>query len=95
MHYCHLELGAVMTERDGWMLPARFLAPEEEAASVRQAVGITDISPTGKIRLQGEAIKQALHEAVPGSEDTSVGSVFVTLADPASRSSRAWPTTTA
>ena len=66
MHYRHLERGAVMTERDGWMLPARYSAPEEEAASVRQAVGITDISPVGKIRLQGEAIDQALREAIPG-----------------------------
>ena len=81
MHYRHLERGAVMTERDGWMLPARYSAPEEEAASVRQAVGITDISPVGKIRLQGEAIDQALREAIPGYKATSVGSVVVTSDD--------------
>ena len=82
MHYRHLEHGAKMVEREGWTLPARYSDPEEESVRVRQAAGITDISPVGKIRLQGETIKQALHEAVPGSEDTSVGSVFVTLADP-------------
>ena len=81
MHYRHLELGAVMTERDGWMLPARYSDPEEEAVRVSQAVGITDISPVGKIRVQGEAIDQALREAVPGYQATSVGSVVVTSDD--------------
>ena len=82
MHCRHLELGAEMIERDGWMLPARYSNPEEEAVRVRQSVGITDISPVGKIRLQGESIEQALQKAVPGSENRSVGSVFVSSAEP-------------
>ena len=81
MHYRHLELGAVMVVHEGWTLPARYSDPEEEAARVRQAVGITDISPTGKIRLQGEPVEQALHEAIPGYQASSVGSVFVTPDD--------------
>ena len=81
MHYRHLELGAEMFEHEGWTLPARYSDPEEEAARVRQAVGITDISPTGKIRLQGESVEQALHEAIPGYQTMSVGSLFVTPDD--------------
>ena len=76
MHYRHLELGAEMVEHEGWTLPARYSDPEDEADRVRQAVGITDISPVGKIRLQGEAVDQALREAAPGYQVTSVGSVF-------------------
>ena len=81
MHYRHLELGADMVQHEGWTLPARYSDPEEEAARVRQAVGITDISTTGKIRLQGESVEQALHEAIPVYQVTSVGSLFVTSDD--------------
>ena len=77
MHYGNLELGAVMTERDGWILPARYSDAEEEAERVRQSVGITDISPVGKIRLQGESVDQALVAAIPGYQASSVGSVSV------------------
>ena len=77
MHYRHLELGAVMTERDGWILPARYSDAEEEAERVRQSVGITDISPVGKIRLQGKSVDQALVTAIPGYQASSVGSVSV------------------
>ena len=77
MHYRHLELGAEMVEHEGWTLPARYSDPDEEAVHVRQAVGITDISPVGKIRLQGETIDQAVREAVPGYQVTSVGSVSI------------------
>jgi sarcosine oxidase subunit alpha len=81
MHYRHLELGAEMVEHEGWMLPARYSDPEEEAARVREAVGITDISPVGKIRLQGESVDQALREALPDHQATPVGSVFTTSDD--------------
>ena len=81
MHYRHLELGAAMVEHEGWTLPARYSDPEDEIVRVRQAAGITDISPIGKIRLQGETVDQALREAVPGYQVTSVGSVFVNSDD--------------
>ena len=81
MHYRHLELGAVMVEHEGWSLPARYSYPGDEAVRVRQAVGITDISHLGKIRLQGESAEQALRESIPGYQTTSVGSVFVTSDD--------------
>ena len=81
MHYRHLELGAEMVEHEGWTLPARYSDPEDEADRVRQAAGITDISPVGKIRLQGDSVDQALREAVPGYQVTSVGSVFVNSDD--------------
>ena len=83
MHYRHLELGAEMVEHEGWMLPARYADPEEEAARVREAVGITDISPVGKIRLQGKPVDQTLREAFPDFQVPSIGAVSITSAGPA------------
>ena len=77
LHYRHLELGAEMVEREGWILPARYTDPDDEAAGVRQSVGITDFSPVGKIRLQGQSIDKALLAAIPDYRATGVGSVFV------------------
>ena len=77
MHYRHLELGAQMTEHEGWTLPARYTDAEEEATRVREGVGITDISHVGKIRLQGETVDQALREALPDYKATPVGSVTI------------------
>ena len=82
MHYRHLELGAEMVEQEGWMLPERYVDPEEEAARVREDAGITDISPVGKIRLQGESVDQALVAAIPGYQASSIGSVSVATAGP-------------
>ena len=75
MHYRHLELGAEMVQHEGWTLPARYTDPDDEAASVRQAVGVTDISAAGKIRLQGESIDQALLAAIPDYRATGIGSI--------------------
>lgn len=80
MHYRHLELGAEMVEHKGWALPARYSKPDDEAAGVKQAVGITDISPVGNIRLQGESAEQALVASIPDYRVTSIGSVSVSEA---------------
>ena len=80
MHYRHIELGAEMVEHEGWTLPARYTDPDDEAAGVRQAVGISDVSPVGKIRLQGESVQQAILEAIPDYQATSIGSAAVSKA---------------
>ncbi len=80
LHYRHLDLGAEMVEHEGWTLPARYSDPDDEAASVRQSVGITDFSPVGKIRLQGQSIDKALLAAIPDYRATSIGSAAVTNA---------------
>ncbi len=76
LHYRHLELGAEMVEHEGWTLPARYTDPDDEAARVRQSVGISDFSPVGKIRIQGESIDKALLAVIPNYRATGVGSVF-------------------
>ncbi len=78
MHYRHLDLGAEMIEHGGWTLPARYSDPEDEIVRVRQAVaGLLTSALLEKFVLQGETVDQALREAVPGYQVTSVGSIFV------------------
>ena len=77
MHYRHLELGAQMTEHEGWTLPARYMDAEAEAARVRESVGIVDFSHVGKIRLQGDSVDEAIREAIPNYQAMSVGSVSI------------------
>lgn len=77
MHYQHIELGAEMTESEGWARPSRYADPEEEAARVLRSVGIADISPAGKLRLQGETVGPAIRRALPDRQDTAPGSAFV------------------
>ena len=56
MHHLHLELGAKMVEAGGWQRPAVYTTVDEEVERLRGAAGVTDISPDGKISLQGRSI---------------------------------------
>ena len=56
MHHLHVELGATMTEEAGWQRPAVYSTVDEEVDLLRGAAGISDISPDGKISLQGSGI---------------------------------------
>ena len=56
MHHMHVELGAQMVEEDGWQRPAVYSTIEEEVELLRDAAGISDISPDGKISLQGSGV---------------------------------------
>ena len=54
MHHQHVDMGAVMEERDGWQMPARFGTVEEELRCLRSDAGLLDISPMTKLNIQGE-----------------------------------------
>ena len=76
IHPKHLSLGAAMMESDGWQRPARYTTVEEEYGRLRDAVGICDISPTGKLVLHGDIdghLAGVLWQAGP----SDVGSVGV------------------
>ncbi len=64
MHHRHLELGAVMAESRGWRRPSRYGSVESEVERIRSAIGLFDISPSGKLAVQGADI------------DSLFGSVF-------------------
>ena len=56
MHHVHIELGAMMVDEGGWQRPSVYSTVDEEVERLRDAAGITDISPDGKISLQGSGV---------------------------------------
>lgn len=75
MHYRHLSLGAVMVERDGWQRPARYTPVKCELDQLREAVGLCDISPVGKLSVQGDDLDSALARAFGDARPPDVGAV--------------------
>jgi len=54
LHEHHLKLGAAFEEVAGWEMPAHYGAWVAEYQAVRQAVGLSDLSHRGKIRITGD-----------------------------------------
>ena len=73
MYHAHLAKGATFAERDGWQLPARYASADEEVEMVRGAGGICDISPVGKLDIQGAAALGKLVEILSLSSPLEVG----------------------
>jgi sarcosine oxidase subunit alpha len=53
MDRLHRELGARMIDSNVWHRPQMYGSPQEEAANVRQGVGIIDVSTLGKLDVRG------------------------------------------
>lgn len=75
LHHYHIAQGATMADVDGWQLPARYSSAEEEVEMVRRAAGVCDISPTGKLDIQGSDVAAALARAFPQASPVEVGRV--------------------
>ena len=60
-----LELGAKMVPFANWEMPVSFSGLIEEHNSVRNDVGVFDISHMGVLQLQGKHLKSALQNLVP------------------------------
>ena len=54
LHEHHLKLGAAFEEVTGWDMPAHYGEWVSEYQAVRQAVGLSDLSHRGKIRVTGD-----------------------------------------
>ncbi len=54
LHDHHAKLGATFEEVVGWNMPAHYGKWVEEYQAVRQAVGLSDLSLRGKIRITGD-----------------------------------------
>jgi len=54
LHEHHAELGATFEEVAGWEMPAHYGQWGAEYQAVRQAVGLSDLSHRGKIRVTGD-----------------------------------------
>lgn len=57
VHRSHLALGARWVEEGEWRLPESFAAPEIEARQVKEAVGLQDVSESGKLDLKGREVE--------------------------------------
>jgi heterotetrameric sarcosine oxidase gamma subunit len=53
-------LRATFVEHHGWQVAARFATPEQEEATVRQGVGLADVSWLGKLDVKGSRLEEAL-----------------------------------
>lgn len=54
LHPQHSQLGAIFQEASGWTMPSHYGDVAAEHRTVRQAVGITDLSHRGRIRVTGD-----------------------------------------
>ena len=54
LHNQHQQLGATFEEVAGWSIPAQYGTVAAEYAAVRGAVGLSDLSHRGKIRVTGD-----------------------------------------
>ncbi len=54
LHERHRQLGAAFEEASGWSIPTHYGTVTAEHTAVRQAVGLSDLSHRGKIRVTGD-----------------------------------------
>ena len=75
MYHVHLAMGAVMADADGWQLPVYYGDVSRESAWLRETVGVSDVSPIGKVRVVGEDAAQTVATLLPGAADLPTGSL--------------------
>ena len=75
MYHAQLAMGAVMADADGWQLPLHYGDVSREAAWLRETVGVSDVSPIGKVRVVGEDAAQAVNTLLSGAAELPTGSV--------------------
>ena len=77
MHRQHVKADAVIVDSDGWQLPARYTSATEEVDRLRSGVGICDVSPAGKLSLQGDDIDRVVTDAFPDLGRLEVGTLAI------------------
>ena len=75
MYHVQLSMGAVMADADGWQLPVHYGDISREAEWLRETVGVSDVSPIGKVRVVGGDAPQAVSSLFPQAGDLPTGSV--------------------
>ena len=75
MHHSQLSMGAVMSDADGWQLPLHFGNSAQESAWLRQTVGVSDVSPLGKVRVVGQEAASTVSTLISAGSDQATGSV--------------------
>lgn len=65
LHDKHVELGARMVDFAGWRMPVQYSSIIEEHKTVREAVGIFDVSHMGEVFISGKDSLKFLNKIVP------------------------------
>ena len=75
MYHAQLGMGAEMADADGWQLPLHYGDPGRESLWLQASVGVSDVSPIGKVRVIGEEAARAVAALVPSAAEQSIGAV--------------------
>ena len=65
LHDRHIELGAKMVDFAGWDMPVQYTSIIEEHKTVRESVGLFDVSHMGELIVQGKDALPFLQKLVP------------------------------
>ena len=69
----HRRLGAKMGPFAGWEMPIEYAGTLSEHRTVREAVGVFDLSHLGKVEVEGPGARAALQHALSGDLDRLAG----------------------
>ena len=69
LHDCHVKLGAKMVDFAGWHMPVQYTSIIEEHKTVRESVGLFDVSHMGEVIYKGKDVVKFLNKMVPQSID--------------------------
>ncbi len=65
LHEKHIELGAKMVDFAGWHMPVQYTSIIEEHKTVRENVGLFDVSHMGEVFVSGKDAEKFLNKIVP------------------------------
>lgn len=65
LHEKHIQLGAKMVDFAGWHMPVQYTSIIEEHKTVRNTVGLFDVSHMGEVFITGKDAKKFLNKIVP------------------------------
>ena len=65
LHDKHVQLGAKMVDFAGWHMPVQYTSIIEEHNTVRNAVGLFDVSHMGEVFVSGKDSLDFLQKIVP------------------------------
>ena len=69
LHDRHVELGAKMVDFAGWHMPVQYSSIIDEHKTVRESVGLFDVSHMGEVIVKGKDALKFLNSIVPQKID--------------------------
>lgn len=70
LHDKHVALGAKMVDFAGWHMPVQYSSIIEEHKTVRESLGVFDVSHMGEVFISGKDATEFLNKIVPQNIDT-------------------------